>query len=538
MTDILWTTLLFTSVTLIVSQGSNKCGQPRIYENRRLDEKYLLISEFKDGDKVTYKCDKGYTQWQGRRDSTCFNGHWSSLNMQCKKKKCGSAGDIVNGKFHQDGNLFGDKAYAECNTGYVLQGMPFRECLDNGWSGTIPNCIGEMVTSVKYTKYFYFFPVWTNRLINIKPLCVITCSYNTDLMLFITHYLFFTFFFHFFFFIILCRVISLSLICSPASHSFSKPFHTPARASDRIREAAAARVVTCRRPTAQHVMLNGTKHAYRPGERLLFSCHEGFHMQGNSKIIQCGQDGKWSPRPMKCSLSSSTCTHLAVANGRTWDSEKTVYRAKDRVTIIFPGQCGQLPFHPNAFPRDGQLDQYKDRSQVRFRCIHGYIWAGGNETIYCDNGHWTSLQLICRKKKCGSAGELENGHFDYTGVSFGDTATAKCNEGYQLVGEAMRHCRAEGWDGRKPVCEVVKCSNPPEVPGAEMYGPTDDEPIRFGDLVSYRCLTGTLVGSQEIFCTEKGTWSASAPQCRGDHGHSPSWEHTTSFVGPPTRGLS
>ncbi|XP_026873902.2 CUB and sushi domain-containing protein 1 [Electrophorus electricus] len=468
MTDILWTTLLFTSVTLIVSQGSNKCGQPRIYENRRLDEKYLLISEFKDGDKVTYKCDKGYTQWQGRRDSTCFNGHWSSLNMQCKKKKCGSAGDIVNGKFHQDGNLFGDKAYAECNTGYVLQGMPFRECLDNGWSGTIPNCI--------------------------------------------------------------------------ASHSFSKPFHTPARASDRIREAAAARVVTCRRPTAQHVMLNGTKHAYRPGERLLFSCHEGFHMQGNSKIIQCGQDGKWSPRPMKC--AKIKCPSLNVLNSvinivrRVVNTTVTVSCKEDfhlsgakHITCeangswtpavptcepnSVPGQCGQLPFHPNAFPRDGQLDQYKDRSQVRFRCIHGYIWAGGNETIYCDNGHWTSLQLICRKKKCGSAGELENGHFDYTGVSFGDTATAKCNEGYQLVGEAMRHCRAEGWDGRKPVCEVVKCSNPPEVPGAEMYGPTDDEPIRFGDLVSYRCLTGTLVGSQEIFCTEKGTWSASAPQCRG-----------------------
>uniref|UniRef100_A0AAY5ESP6 Sushi domain-containing protein n=1 Tax=Electrophorus electricus TaxID=8005 RepID=A0AAY5ESP6_ELEEL len=401
------------------------CGL-RCYLRQRLDEKYLLISEFKDGDKVTYKCDKGYTQWQGRRDSTCFNGHWSSLNMQCKKKKCGSAGDIVNGKFHQDGNLFGDKAYAECNTGYVLQGMPFRECLDNGWSGTIPNCIGKVL---EHTMVCFFFTE-----IKCPSLNVLNSVIN-----------------------IVRRVVNTTVTVS---------------------------------------------------------CKEDFHLSG-AKHITCEANGSWTPAVPTCEPNSGALTQLSDLKS-----------------------CGQLPFHPNAFPRDGQLDQYKDRSQVRFRCIHGYIWAGGNETIYCDNGHWTSLQLICRKKKCGSAGELENGHFDYTGVSFGDTATAKCNEGYQLVGEAMRHCRAEGWDGRKPVCEVVKCSNPPEVPGAEMYGPTDDEPIRFGDLVSYRCLTGTLVGSQEIFCTEKGTWSASAPQCRGDHGHSPSWEHTTSFVGPPTRGLS
>lgn len=30
---------------------------------------------------------------------------------------------------------------------------------------------------------------------------------------------------------------------------------------------------------------------------------------------------------------------------------------------------------------------------------------------------------------CGSAGEILNGEFVYTGVQFGDTATAVCNEG-------------------------------------------------------------------------------------------------------------
>lgn len=32
-------------------------------------------------------------------------------------------------------------------------------------------------------------------------------------------------------------------------------------------------------------------------------------------------------------------------------------------------------------------------------------------------------------KLCGSAGEITNGQFAYTGVEFGDTATAVCDEG-------------------------------------------------------------------------------------------------------------
>lgn len=33
-------------------------------------------------------------------------------------------------------------------------------------------------------------------------------------------------------------------------------------------------------------------------------------------------------------------------------------------------------------------------------------------------------------KLCGSAGEITNGEFVYTGVQFGDIATAVCDEGW------------------------------------------------------------------------------------------------------------
>ncbi|XP_076839910.1 complement component receptor 1-like protein isoform X2 [Brachyhypopomus gauderio] len=449
--DILWTTLLFVSATLIVSEGSNKCGLPNVYKNKRLDEKYLHIREFNNGDKVTYKCDEGYAQSQGRRDSVCVNGRWTLLNMQCKKKKCGSAGDIVNGRFNQEGNLFGDKAFAECNEGYVLQGAPFRQCLDNGWSDTIPTCVESHLPS------------------------------------------------------------QLSRSSAPKG---------------------------CKKPTAKNIVLNRTAAVYKPGEHLLIACPRGFLLEGDS-VVHCDRGGKWNKPPPKCSRIK--CPRLNILNGvvssRVVAVDTTVkvscksgfeLRGADHITCDasgswtptvptcepYSGQCGQLPFHLNTVPTERQLGPYKHGSHVQFRCSHGYIRAGGHDIISCENGRWTPLQLRCEKKKCGSAGELQNGRFEYTGVSFGDTATAKCHKGYHLIGEPVRHCRAEGWDGRTPVCDVVKCPNPPEVPGAEMFGPTDDELIVFGRVVSYRCLTGTLDGTPDIYCTEKGTWSAPAPQCR------------------------
>lgn len=35
----------------------------------------------------------------------------------------------------------------------------------------------------------------------------------------------------------------------------------------------------------------------------------------------------------------------------------------------------------------------------------------------------------CKGKLCGSAGDIQNGQFVYTGVEFGDTATVVCDEG-------------------------------------------------------------------------------------------------------------
>ncbi|XP_066526556.1 complement receptor type 1 isoform X2 [Hoplias malabaricus] len=275
---------------------------------------------------------------------------------------------------------------------------------------------------------------------------------------------------------------------------------------------------------------------------LTITCDMGFHLRG-SNLIRCAVNGSWTPAVPSCE-SDIRCPPPAVDNGRTQDGGGRDYSIGESVTIVCQksfdligspqitcgpngqwqalpecrfssGKCGQLPKHPLAHPRENYLREggYEANVQVRFRCNHGYRWTGGNPSIYCMNGQWTRLDIKCEKKNCGSAGEILNGRFQYTGISFGDTATAICNEGHHLIGSGVRHCRDDGWDGRIPVCEVVKCPQPPEVPNAKIAEPTFED-VEYRHVVSYQCLSGTLIGESDIYCTATGEWSAPPPQCR------------------------
>lgn len=54
---------------------------------------------------------------------------------------------------------------------------------------------------------------------------------------------------------------------------------------------------------------------------------------------------------------------------------------------------------------------------------------------------------------CGSLDNPLNGIVDISGTSFGDTATYRCNIGYQVVGEPVRTCEDTGlWSGTVPYC--------------------------------------------------------------------------------------
>uniref|UniRef100_A0A8C7FU47 Uncharacterized protein n=2 Tax=Oncorhynchus kisutch TaxID=8019 RepID=A0A8C7FU47_ONCKI len=250
--------------------------------------------------------------------------------------------------------------------------------------------------------------------------------------------------------------------------------------------------VTCPAPSvANGVKLSETVSVYRVRDSVTLVCSEGFLLTGAQQLT-CGPDGQWQPELPLC-LPFNDIIESPKPDGR----------------------CGVPPYLSNAHLSDccrAQAD-FGPGHRVRYSCAMGYIRGRGTYYSTCVSGRWTPVTLRCERKSCGSAGEMSFGHFVYTGAQFGDTATGVCNEGYQLVGQNVRNCMNDGWDGRVPVCEAVQCAKLPEVVNGEINGHLEP-PYVYSTVISYRCRVGKLIGTSELYCTKDGTWSAPPPECK------------------------
>uniref|UniRef100_A0A8C1TJD4 Sushi domain-containing protein n=1 Tax=Cyprinus carpio TaxID=7962 RepID=A0A8C1TJD4_CYPCA len=155
-------------------------------------------------------------------------------------------------------------------------------------------------------------------------------------------------------------------------------------------------------------------------------------------------------------------------------------------------------------------------STVTFECMIGHrpVDSKASRSVTCQGNQWTSLDLSCTRKSCGSLPDILNGRYDMTGNLFGDTARPVCNKGYMLAGkETTRTCRDQGWDGRDPLCEPVKCSAPPAIENGQL----EEESLESYDYlnaVSYRCNRGlNLIGQLTLHCSEDGTFKPDPPKC-------------------------
>ncbi|XP_036447224.1 membrane cofactor protein-like isoform X3 [Colossoma macropomum] len=164
---------------------------------------------------------------------------------------------------------------------------------------------------------------------------------------------------------------------------------------------------------------------------------------------------------------------------------------------------------------------YPDGDTATFQCSVGYKPADpkASKTIICSGNKWdyNTLKLQCTKKSCRPLPDFANGRYTYSpegdeGVLFGATATAQCNEGYMLLRYTARRCLDAGWDGREPVCEVIKCPSPPEITNGQPEEPLEE--YDYGQAVTYVCNAGyTLFGASTVSCSNSGTFEPSPPEC-------------------------
>ncbi|KAM8863906.1 complement receptor type 1-like [Spinachia spinachia] len=274
---------------------------------------------------------------------------------------------------------------------------------------------------------------------------------------------------------------------------------------------------TCPPPAVAHAVnrTGGEVPAHGAGDHVTVSCVQGFRLDGAQRIT-CGPHGAWRPPPPRCLPLPHGGGESAFSPPSPGFIKEEPLSEPPALVPFAAGRCG-VPLtgrRSNADLADGFLGtaSFASGARVRYACGVGHVHAGGSRYRTCVEGKWTPLLLQCERKECGSAGEILNGQFVYSGVAFGDKAAAVCDEGHRLVGRATRNCLSGGWDGRAPVCEAVACAEPSES-GAAMAGPRESG-YTYRTVVRYHCRVGSLIGKRNIWCTEDGTWSDPPPQCK------------------------
>ncbi|NWW24676.1 C4BPA protein, partial [Falcunculus frontatus] len=169
-----------------------------------------------------------------------------------------------------------------------------------------------------------------------------------------------------------------------------------------------------------------------------------------------------------------------------------------------------------------EMQSFPVGSQVSFVCRPGYVRVPGmplTRTCGADL-QWSPTGVFCTERKCKYPGDLPNGYFDVTDLTFGSKLTFSCNEGYRLLGNKEISCVIKNagvdWSGALPYCEIIPCRPPPNIANGNYE---ERASYVYQSSVTYRCQDPfSLIGSATIHCTSdahfNGVWSGPPPECR------------------------
>jgi CUB/sushi domain-containing protein len=283
----------------------------------------------------------------------------------------------------------------------------------------------------------------------------------------------------------------------------------------------------------------------RPGNTATYSCNTGFTLVG-TRTRNCLRNGEWSNTAPVCRRVD--CGPLSIANGRVAIAPDSgvggiatyvcnlgfILSGTNQRTCQANGEwsntapvcqrisCGNLP-DPDTNGRIVSSDGTFVGDRTTYGCNGGFVLIG-TPTIICQNdGAYSDDAPTCNAIDCGSLFAPDNGNvFFFPGTTFMSTATFSCRRGFQLVGNKVRTCQADGsWTGIQPVCKKVQCPklNPPH------YGKLYTSGYRPGDYAVFDCIYGyELIGKRRIVCLRSGKWSGSSAECKRssynyDHSH-------------------
>uniref|UniRef100_A0A224YCD9 CUB and sushi multiple domains protein n=1 Tax=Rhipicephalus zambeziensis TaxID=60191 RepID=A0A224YCD9_9ACAR len=242
---------------------------------------------------------------------------------------------------------------------------------------------------------------------------------------------------------------------------------------------------------------NGTYIAV-PEQRLaLYNCLHGFWISGATNLTcVTSSDGNdtWLPEPWPQCHPPEDCPDINLENGD------------------YEGDCcvpgAEVSFYCN--------------DDVRYRLL-------GEESAVClPSGNWSAPIPTCQDTYCKDPGMIKMGyrflyresvpHADCSsdGCAPGTVALYRCDDNFQLVGDAIITCTQDGiWTRARPTCRPDSYCDDFDVVNGEVSGErSGGEYFTPGDSAFIKCAPGYRVkGADQLNCEEEGFWDYDVPTC-------------------------
>ncbi|CAH1957213.1 unnamed protein product [Acanthoscelides obtectus] len=346
---------------------------------------------------LQYYCHTGYvTNGFPRAKCLAIDGQasWYGPDISCEPRSCGAPSDISHGWHAGECYTYGCRITYHCAEGYELVGKNERFCQADGtWTPKeLPTCV--LVTSVQC-------PTPENP--RHGKAIFTSCSYN-------------------------------SVVRYECKYGYTLVGESTRRCgADRKWSGSMpiCKEINCGHPgRLWNGWLEGIEGGTGLGASIIFRCHEGMLLVGNSSSV-CLIDGKWRYPLPKC---LAPCVVPHVSQGRV-----VLFSKNETATTSTVVQHGE---------------------QLLVECDSQYEFLASTDFVTCDNGTWTTIPK-CEPARCKSLPKVpRNGMVLAPKMEHGMKARFKCKDGFKLKGEHLMECSFGNWTGEMPKCEEVYCPYP------------------------------------------------------------------------------
>jgi CUB/sushi domain-containing protein len=422
-----------------------------------------IFKEYTVGTNVSWHCPDGL-KMQGSSVSRCLpTGEWDVQPPSCLYVDCKDVLNLENGViFGTTNTSFQMEVRFSCDNGYHKIVDSIMECQLNGkWKGTVPICSRRVCPKLEEVD---------NAIRKIRPhgqtyLAEYECKEGYEI------------------------------------HGASRLFCR----NDNRWSSKIPRCVLTYCPRFKDIpKMTYTRSRVRLGESLKFECEQGYILSG-SAFVKCKEQGSWDQpfpycQPEVCSFSRKIRHgnwRLLVSSYKKelWSKGITFKREeKEDEAVISVGDSFEVSCDAG----------YEVSGESRVTCLTSMVLSA--EVPKCKPGLYCPLQS-----------GIEHGYLVYNGTYRGATLTYYCDEGYKIEGGSERKCRRnKTWSKTPPVCTVVTCPQPHSIAhGLVDYNRSSGEGnLIYGSNASFYCDYGyELIGNSIRTCGADGVWVGAEPEC-------------------------